>query len=275
MIEYGGGKRMCAIQSLTKRPYRLARTRCCLLAGRRTISLSQPVHSSDTFRRIKSWLLGTILGPAMLPLSVIIGISGCTQEGADTGPAQRERPVILFLGDSLTDGYTLGRDKSYPALIQQKISATGLHFSVVNAGKSGDTAEEALQRLPRSLGQPVAVFMVALGANDAFRNLPISRTETALRSILTLVQKQHPNAHLVVAGVKPLRAMPSQFEAEFAAMYTRVAKDLSATLIPSLLTGVAGDPTLNLSDGIHPNEDGTLKISEAVWSSLQSILQGI
>jgi acyl-CoA thioesterase-1 len=214
-----------------------------------------------------------ILGGAILILTAAAGISGCTQESSDTGQSGRKRPVVLFLGDSLTDGYTLGSEKSYPALIQQKINAAGLNFYVVNGGKSGDTAEEALQRLPDFLNAPISVFMVALGANDASRNLPIPRTETALRSILSLVQKRHPNARLIVAGIEPLRPVPADFETEFRRMFARVADDFSATLIPSLLEGVAGDSTLNLADGIHPNENGAIKISKTLWPHLLLILK--
>lgn len=215
----------------------------------------------------------TAIGFAALLFFFVIFAIGCTREGAATGDDRRETPVVLFLGDSLTDGYTLGTRRAYPAFIERKISAAGLPFAVVNAGRSGDTAQEALQRLPQYLDRPVAVFMVALGANDAFQGLPIEHSEGALRSILASVKERHPRVRLVVAGVEPLSEMPHDFEQEFAAMFARVAGDFSASFIPSLLAGVTGTAELNLSDGIHPNERGNETIAATVWSSLEPLLR--
>lgn len=201
--------------------------------------------------------------------------------GAADGTVRGESvPVFLILGDSLTDGFTLGTSIAYPKLIEARLRSEGRALSVVNAGRSGDTAEEALQRLPAVLNQHavresvVDHFMVALGANDAFHELPIARTEAALRSILSEIRNSYPHATLAVAGVEPLRPMAPRFEDDFAAMFERVATDFSATLIPSLLKGVTGNPDLLMHDLIHPNRAGQKRIAETVWQALAPTLMG-
>jgi acyl-CoA thioesterase-1 len=217
---------------------------------------------------------------AVLTLGVVIFLAREAPTDRSKSAYKQSPPILLFLGDSLTDGYTLGTSVAYPKLIEGRLQSEGLSLAVVNAGRSGDTAEQALKRLQsllesRSvLDSEVAHFMVALGANDAFHALPITRTDLALRSILQKVKTKFPEATFTVAAIVPLRPMTPEFEANFAAMYRKIAADFSATLIPSLLEGVTGNSSLLMRDQIHPNEAGQAAIAKIVWQALAPKLYG-
>jgi acyl-CoA thioesterase-1 len=181
--------------------------------------------------------------------------------------------VVLFFGDSLTDGYTLGTSVAYPALIARQLQKQNSELTVVNAGRSGDTTEEALARLPGYLrSYQVAHFMVALGANDAFKEISVARTEQALRTILKGVSELHPAATLTVAGIVPLTEVSPAFADSYEEMYRRVAADFSASLIPSLLEGVTGNAALLMRDGIHPNALGQERVAATVWDVMGPLL---
>lgn len=211
---------------------------------------------------------------AALSLAVLTLLCGETLAESSDSTNKYSGPALLFLGDSLTDGYTLGTSTAYPKLIEERLRSRGLSLPVINAGRSGDTAEQALNRLRALLesrtvvNSGVAHFMVALGANDVFREVPIGRTDFALRSILREVKGRYPDATLTVAGIVPLRPIKPELEANFAAMYRRIADDFSATLIPSLLEGVTGNSNLLMRDKIHPNRAGQAEIAETVWRAL-------
>ena len=81
----------------------------------------------------------------------------------------------MFLGDSLTAGYGVGKERAYPALIAQKIRAANLPFDVVNAGVSGDTSADGLRRIDWLLQQKIDILVIALGANDGLRGLTAER----------------------------------------------------------------------------------------------------
>jgi acyl-CoA thioesterase-1 len=187
-------------------------------------------------------------------------------------PAADTRPAIVFLGDSLTAGYRLDPAEAYPTLIQEQLDAAGHAYRVINAGVSGDTTLDGLQRLDWVLRQPVAIFVLALGANDALRGQPIDHIRDTLDAILTRVREREPNVRLVLAGMR----MPSNYGAAytraFADLYATLADQHAATLIPFLLDGVAGQPELNLSDGIHPTAAGHQIIADTVWSHLEPLL---
>ena len=118
-------------------------------------------------------------------------------------PAQNSLPAIVFLGDSLTAGFGLEPGEAYPALVAQKVRAAGLAYEVVNAGVSGDTTSGGLARVDWVLRRPsVAVFVLALGANDGLRGVPHAETRRNLEAILARVRERHPACKLVVAGMQ-------------------------------------------------------------------------
>lgn len=188
---------------------------------------------------------------------------------------------ILFFGDSLTAGYGLPAAASFPALVQQKIDAVGLPYRALNYGVSGDTSAGGRARLAATLArQPADVFVLALGANDGIRGVPVPDTSANLQAILQAVQQQLPAAQLVVAGLEfPFNVSPLgnhrlvRYAAEFKALFRPLAQQSGAAFVPFLLEGVLGHRALNLPDGVHPNAAGQQILADNVWSVLGPLLE--
>ncbi|HEX7119768.1 MAG TPA: arylesterase [Longimicrobiales bacterium] len=181
--------------------------------------------------------------------------------------------VVLFLGNSLTAGYGLPADQAYPALIQRKIDAAGYRFRVVNAGVSGETSAGGLRRIDWVLRQPVAVLVLALGANDALRGQDLDATRANLQAIIDRTRAVHPGAAIVIAGMQAPPNLGSAYTERFRRMFIELAEANDAALIPFLLEGVAAVPKLNQEDGIHPNAEGQRIVAENVWRTLEPVLR--
>lgn len=187
---------------------------------------------------------------------------------------QNEPKTILFFGDSLTAGYGLEDPtaSAYPAVVQEKIAAAGLPYRVINAGLSGETTAGGLRRLDWILRQPVDVFVLELGGNDGLRGLSVETARTNMQAILDRVRAKNPDVKLVVAGMQMPTSMGPDYARAFEAIYPALAEKNDAILIPFLLAGVGGDPTLNLPDGIHPTPKGHAIVAETVWKTLKPVL---
>ena len=175
--------------------------------------------------------------------------------------------MIVFLGDSLTAGYGLAQNESYPSLIQQFIDADKRPWEVVNAGVSGDTTRAGLERVPWILKRkPKAVF-VALGANDGLRGLSNAEAEKNLNGIVLLLQSQ--DVQVFLAGMKmPINYGLHQSQG-FEQIFVHVANKNKIPLLPFLLKDVALESNKNQGDGMHPNQAGTMVIANQVYDFLK------
>src|ERR1043165_8919864 len=184
-----------------------------------------------------------------------------------------EMKSILVFGDSLSDGFLLQRSEAYPALLAKKLQAAGLNFQVTNASASGGTTEGGLERLPAHLKHRIDILVLELGINDAFRGLPVDQIEHNLQQIIDKVKARNPNVRIVIAGMQLPNYTADDYVSAFGKMFTDLASKNNASLVPYLLQGVAGDPSLNLPDGIHPNAAGQKILAENVWRVLEPIAQ--
>jgi len=192
--------------------------------------------------------------------------SATAARGAD------DRPVILFVGTSLTAGLGLDPSEAFPALVQEKIDAAGLRYRVVSAGVSGETSAGARRRLEWLMRQPVAVLVLETGANDGLRGQDPDATRANIQAILDAARRHEPPPRLVLASMEALPNYGEAYRRRFRAIYPELAKANGATLVPFLLEGVAGDPVLNQPDGIHPTAEGHRRIADTVWRTLRPIL---
>jgi acyl-CoA thioesterase-1 len=183
--------------------------------------------------------------------------------------------VILFLGTSLTAGYGLPDPaQAYPALIQAKLDAAGLSYRAVNAGVSGETSAGALRRLDWLLRTRVDVLVLETGANDGLRGQDPEATRSNIQAIFDRVRRQSPPPRLVLAGMEALPNYGPEYGRRFHALFPELAKKNGAVLIPFLLEGVAGIPSLNQPDGVHPTAEGQRLVAEIVWKALRPLLSG-
>jgi acyl-CoA thioesterase-1 len=192
-----------------------------------------------------------------------------------TPPPGGQMKTILCFGDSLTAGYGLDPAQAFPAMIQEKIYARGWDFRIVNAGLSGETTAGGLRRIDWVLQRPMAVLILALGANDSLRGLPITEARHNLQGIIDHTRQKYPQVKIVLAGMHAPPNLGREYTTSFHTMFSELATANNAALIPFLLEGVAGIPSLNLPDGLHPTPAGHQIIAENVWKVLEPVLQSL
>jgi len=181
-----------------------------------------------------------------------------------------DRPRIVALGDSLTAGYGLPSNQGYPSVLQQLLDEAGYRYEVVNMGVSGDTSAGGLRRVDWALEGDVRVVIVALGGNDGLRGLSPADLERNLGGIIDRARAR--GIPVLLCGMEAPPNLGASYTREFRAVYPRLAKRDGVTLLPFLLDGVAGDPSLNQADGIHPNADGARRMATLVLSRLEPLL---
>jgi len=178
--------------------------------------------------------------------------------------------TILCLGDSLTEGYQLKKEEAYPYLLEQSLKKDFPQIKVINAGVSGATSASGLKRLSWYLSAKPDVMFLALGANDGLRGLKVEETYKNLSAIIK--EAQNKKIKVVLAGMYVPTNYGKKYADDFRNNYTRLVKEFHLPFLPFLLEGVAGNPELNLSDGIHPNPKGHLIMTKNILKVLRSSL---
>lgn len=208
---------------------------------------------------------------------------GASSSGADTGdapqtsrsaiPVPAGAPLVVFLGDSLTAGLGLEVEQAFPAIVGRELAKKGRPIRVVNAGVSGDTTAGGLRRADWVLSQRPAVVVLALGANDGLRGLPLGETERNLREIVG--KARAAGAKVLLCGMLVPTSYGPEFQEGFGRIFPRVAKDEGLPLVPFLLEGVAGRKELNQEDGVHPTAEGQRILASNVLPGLEALLASL
>lgn len=197
-------------------------------------------------------------------------LSAChqDQEAATPRPAApaQQKGTIVALGDSITAGYGLPETEAYPAQLEKKLHQAGYPWRVVNAGVSGETSSGTLARIDWVLKLNPDIVILTIGANDGMRGQDPELTRKNIDKIVSALQAKGVVA--VLAGMHMLTNMGPSYTQKFSAIYPKIAKDRNLILIPFILDKVAGEETLNLSDGIHPNAQGYAIVTENVYPYL-------
>lgn len=162
--------------------------------------------------------------------------------------------TIVALGDSLTEGYGINKEMAYPALVEAMLKKEGFVVKIINSGASSSTSSSAKGRIQWLLKQKPNFIFLALGANDGLRGISPSVTKKNLIEAIQLAKKHKIQVWL--AGMKMPPNYGASFTKEFENVFSEVARTENVPLLPFLLDGVAGNPELNLTDKIHPNEKG-------------------
>jgi len=183
----------------------------------------------------------------------------------------RRMKTILVLGDSLSEGLGLKPSEAYPEWLAIKLRAAGLNFEVTNASASAGTTQGGLERLPAHLKYQIDIFILELGINDAFRGVPVDQIQKNLQEIIDKVKARNPDVRVLIAGMQLPNFAGDDYVSSFGKMFSKLAVKNGAALVLYLLDGVAGDPSLTLADGIHPNAAGQKILAENVWRILEPI----
>lgn len=178
---------------------------------------------------------------------------------------------IVCIGDSLTEGYSLKPEHAYPALLQDKLKKINPTSSVVNAGISGATSQIALSQVKKFVTQKPSLIILALGANDGLRGLPVPAMENNLEQAIKEIKK-NKIPMLLVGMLIPPNYGPT-YTQNFKVVFTRLAQKHQLPFMPFLLQDIAGQPELNLPDQIHPNEKGHQIIAKNIWPYIKKTLK--
>ncbi len=180
---------------------------------------------------------------------------------------------LVALGDSITAGLGLKAEDAYPSRLEALLAAKGIDAEIANAGVSGDTAADGLDRLEWSVPNGTDGVILALGANDMLRGLEPALTAATLDKIVVgLTARKIP---LLLVGMKAGTNYGQDYRAAFDRLYPELAAKHGIDLYPFLLQDVALDPALNQGDGIHPNAKGAARIADAMLPSVLSFIARI
>jgi acyl-CoA thioesterase-1 len=185
-------------------------------------------------------------------------------------PQTSRLPRIVFLGDSLTAGYGLAKEESVPSLIAAHLRADGYAYDVVNAGVSGDTSAGGLSRLDWSLDGDVRILVLELGANDGLRGLPVENLKRNLTDVISRAAAR--GIKVVLTGMEAPPNFGAAYTSEFRRVYRDLAREHDVTFVPFYLEGVAGIPSLNIADGMHPNAEGARIVERTIWHAIEPLL---
>lgn len=188
--------------------------------------------------------------------------------GTSSGEVAGERPTVLFIGTSLTAGAGIDLSEAYPTVVGRMLDSAGRPARIVNAGVSGETSAGALRRIEWVLRTPADIIVVETGANDGLRGLSVASLQENVEAILDRVRALQPHARVILVQMEAPPNMGPRYTKAFHDLFPAAAKKKGVELMPFLLEGVAGDPTLNQDDGIHPNASGARIVAANVTRAL-------
>ena len=179
---------------------------------------------------------------------------------------------IVCLGDSLTSGHGISSAAAYPALLHQRVRRAGLPFEVVNAGVARATSADALARIEGALEGDVRVLILALGANDGLRGVPVAQLKANLGRIIEAAQARDIAVLLCAMEALPIHGWV--YTTAFHNAYGELAARYGLTVVPFILMNVIGNAHLMQADRAHPNAEGARAIADVIWPYLERMLTG-
>jgi len=207
------------------------------------------------------------LGRFMLAAMMVITL----WSGAAVGEDKSDRPLkVAVLGDSLTAGLGLQLPQAFPSKLEGALRAKGFKIDIINAGVSGDTVTDGLDRLDWSIPRDVDAVIVELGANDGLRGIDPKITRASLDEIVKRLRQQ--NIAVMLAGMYAPPNYAEAFVKEFNQIFPDIAKAYDLPLYPFFLDGVVTDSKLEQGDGLHPNAAGVEVIVERILPTVEAFL---
>ena len=226
-----------------------------------TARMDVDMRERMTNSRRRQWL-------AALGITLATAVMTAVPAHAQSG----NKPALLVLGDSLSAEYGIARGTGWVSLLQDRLSKERFDYSVVNASISGETTIGGKTRLPDLLKRHrPAVVIVELGANDALRGFPLQTTEANLRTIVS--DAQQAGATVLLVGMRIPPNYGQDYTERFFALYSKLAKEKRAALVPFLLDNVISRPEWFQTDRIHPTSAAQPTLLDNVWSQLKPLLK--
>jgi len=210
-------------------------------------------------------------------LCIILGVLGlllvgCKSEEPMVVQEADAEMIIVAVGDSLTAGYGVAEEASYPALLEEKLHEAGYTGSrVVNAGVSAETSSGTRSRMEWILSLEPDIIILETGANDGLRGIDPALVEQNIRAILDLLKEKQIT--VILAGMKMVWNLGPVYVAQFNSIYPRLADDYNLIFFPFFLEDVAMQRQLNLADGLHPNPEGYKLITENLFPYVEQAIK--
>ena len=201
---------------------------------------------------------------AFLRLLILLASLSFTATAAAAG-------TLLVFGDSLSAGYGIRQEAAWPSLLQKRLAEKRVDYSVVNASISGETTAGGRSRIAEALArQRPAIVVVALGANDGLRGLPVPAMKENLAAMIRAARTA--KARVVLVGMR-LPPNYGPYADEFHKVYAELARSEKVALVPFLLDGIADQPRLFQADTIHPTAEAQPQLLDNVWVALAPLLK--
>ncbi|MDY1047226.1 arylesterase [Pseudomonas coleopterorum] len=179
--------------------------------------------------------------------------------------------TVLIVGDSISAAFGLDTRAGWVALLEKRLAQQGFDDKVVNASITGDTSANGLARLPAQLAaHKPDLVLLELGGNDGLRGMPVAQLQQNLASMIDLSRKA--GAEVLLLGMQLPPNYGARYTKAFAQVYQTLADEKKVALVPFLLEGVGGVPTLMQADGVHPTAGAQGKLLENVWPTLKPLL---
>ncbi|MDA9129290.1 arylesterase [Candidatus Gracilibacteria bacterium] len=206
-------------------------------------------------------------------LGILVGCSSAPNTGEIQSSetdivTQDEQKVILALGDSLTAGYGLPIEDSYPSQLSQKLQDDGYSYEIINAGVSGDTSSQLLDRSELYLDQNPDIAIIVIGGNDGLRGLSTDELKENILKIIDLYQEN--NITIVLGGMDIPVNLGLSYRNDFVEVYQEIADERDVYFFESFLEDVGGVASLNQADRIHPTPEGYDIITDNLYEFLLS-----
>lgn len=188
----------------------------------------------------------------------------------ETTPVIQKEYKIVAFGDSITAGYGVGAADSYPSVLEKRLQEINPNVTIVNMGLSGDTTAGGLKRIDTVIAEKPDVVLLGLGGNDMLRSRSVDDVKANLEAMI--VKFQENNITVVLIGVKGSIANTKEYREQFNSVYTDLAKKYDLVLVEDFLRGVVLRADLNISDRLHPNAAGYIKI---VDENVMPVVKGL
>jgi acyl-CoA thioesterase-1 len=203
-----------------------------------------------------------------LAFNCLAATAATTAFAAEPGPIR-----IVALGDSLTAGFNLPQREAFPAQLERALRARGHNVEVLNAGVSGDTIAGGLARLDWAVPENAEAVIVELGANDALRALDPGQARANLEKIVKRLTGR--GLEVLLAGMAAPRNLGQEYTRAYDLIFPDLAKKYDLVYYPFFLKGVAFEPELSLSDGLHPNGKGVARIVEGILPRAEELIERV
>ena len=181
-------------------------------------------------------------------------------------------PTVLVFGDSLSAGYGIDVDQSWPALLQSRLESQGYEHRVINASISGETTEGGVTRIGHALENfSPELVILELGGNDGLRGFPPDRMKANLQTIIETAKTS--GAAVVMLGIRIPTNYGSRYTGAFENVYRELAQQSGVLWIEFFMEGIALDESLMQDDGIHPNAEAQSILLDNAWPIIRQSLE--